>query len=81
MTKENGRDGIHVEERAMIGDEQERARNVYGVEMFEAVNLHQVISRQMNPERADVSLTPRPETFPTSLIHLMRLKKSETLYP
>jgi hypothetical protein len=81
VTKENRRNGVHVEERAMIGNEQERTLSVYGVEMLKAINVHQIIGRQINPERADVALTPRPETFPTSLIHLVYLKKSETLYP
>ena len=49
--------------------------------MFEAVDLHQVVRGELYPERSDMALAPRPETLPTPLIHLVRLKERETLYP
>src|SRR3982751_3099170 len=63
----------------MIRHEHERALDRRGFEVFETVNVHQIVGRHLNPARAYLTLTPRPETFPTSLIHLMRLKESETL--
>src|SRR3982751_5745908 len=63
----------------MIRHEHERALDRRGFEVFETVNVHQIVGRDLNPARPYLTLTPRPEAFPTPLIHLVRLKESETL--
>ena len=50
-----------------------------GLYVFKAVNAHQVVSRKLNPARADVLLTPSPEELPTPLIHPVRDAKGNAL--
>jgi hypothetical protein len=63
----------------VVGDEQERALGVGGLDVFEAVDVHQVVGRHLNPARADVPLAPRPEILPAPLVHLVRLEEREPL--
>ena len=61
----------------MIRDQEQRTSVVNGVDVFEPVNAHQVVSRNMDPTRAENALAPGPEALPTAKIHSMREAKSE----
>ena len=63
----------------MIGDQHDGSRVIDGFDMLQAVNSHQVISRDMNPARAEKTLTPGPETFPATQIHAMSNAEGEAL--
>ncbi len=49
-----------------------------GFDILEAIDVHQVIGRDVNPAGAEHTLAPGPEALPTTLIHAMRDAKSET---
>src|ERR1043165_8652258 len=63
----------------MIGDEHERTHRVRSLEVFEAVNVHQIVGCHLNPARAYLTLAPGPEFLPQPLIHLVRLIESKAL--
>ena len=47
------------------------------LDVFESVNTHQIVSRNLNPTRAKETLAPGPETFPTAKVHPMREAKGK----
>ncbi len=53
----------------MIGDEQERFFDIRLLDVFESLDVHQIVSRQINPQRADVPLAECPKLFPRAAIH------------
>ena len=53
----------------MISDEQERSFVRRGLDVLEAVDVHDVVSGEMNPAGAEGALTPRPESLPAAAIH------------
>src|SRR5260370_11437150 len=63
----------------MIRDQQDWTSMIDGFDVLEAVHAHQVVSRKLNPARAEETLTPGPEPLPTAQIHAMCNAKSETL--
>lgn len=69
FTKEHGRDRVHVEEGAVISYQQERSIARRGLDVLEAVDIHDVVSGEMNPAGAEDALTPRPELLPCAAIH------------
>jgi hypothetical protein len=52
-----------------------------GFNIFQTVNLHEVVSSDMNPTGPENTLAPRPKAFPVSLIHAMDKTKGESLEP
>ena len=60
---------VHIEERTMIRHQQQRAFARRGLNMFEAVDVHDVVSGEMNPAGAHRALAPRPETLPLAAVH------------
>src|SRR5207249_10892591 len=79
FAKQRGRHYIHIEKRSMIRDQKNGTIVVDGFDVFEAVDAHQVVSRNVNPTRAKKALAPGPETLPAAKIHAIREAKSETL--
>src|SRR5687767_1486698 len=79
LAKQRRRNHVHVEERSVIGDEQQRARVINGFNILQPVHAHQVVGRNMNPAGAKEALAPGPETLPAAEIHAMRNAKSEAL--
>ena len=49
-----------------------------GLDVLEAVNVHDVVGGKVNPTGAERALTPRPETLPGALIHTRYQAESET---
>ena len=49
--------------------------------MLEAVDVHDVVSGEMDPTGAQGALTPRPESLPGTLIHAPDELKGETFVP
>ena len=70
---------IHVEERSMIGYQQQGPRVIDSFNILQAVNAHQVVSRDVNPARAEETLAPGPETLPLPEIHPMSKTEREPL--
>ena len=56
----------------MIRYQQDRARVIHSFDILEAINSHQVVSRNLNPTRAEDTLTPGPKGFPATKVHLVR---------
>ena len=81
VAKQHGRDGIHIEERAMIRNEQQGSLTRCGLDVLETVNVHDVVSGKMNPAGAEGALTPRPEPFPGAAIHAPDQAECETFEP
>src|ERR1043165_6985825 len=69
VAKQHRRYGIHIEERTVIRDEQQRAFACSSFDVLEAVNVHDVVSGKMDPTGAEGALTPRPEALPGAPIH------------
>ena len=61
----------------MISDEQERSFARRGFDVLEAVDVHDVVSGEMNPAGAEGALTPRPESLPGATIHAPDKMKGE----
>ena len=62
----------------MIRYEQQRALVRSGLDVLEAVNVHDVVSGKMDPAGAEGALAPRPESLPGALIHAPHKAKRET---
>ena len=62
----------------MISDEQERSIVRGGLDVLEAVDVHDVVSGEMNPAGAKGALTPRPESLPGAAIHAPDEPECET---
>ncbi len=78
LAKKHRRNRIHIEERTMIRNEQERSIARRSLDVLEAVNVHDVVSGEMDPARAHGALTPRPESFPGAAIHAPDETECET---
>ena len=65
----------------MIRNQQQWSIPRRGLDMLQAVNVHDVVSGKMNPTGADGALTPRPESLPGALIHTPDETKGETFKP
>jgi hypothetical protein len=78
VAKQHRRHGIHVEERAMIRNQQQRSLARSSLDVLEAVNVHDVVSGKVNPAGAHGALTPRPEPFPGAAIHAPDQAECET---
>jgi hypothetical protein len=61
----------------MIRDEQERSIVRGGLDVFETVNVHDVVSGKVDPAGAECALTPRPKSLPGALIHAPHEAKGE----
>src|ERR1041385_2340560 len=79
VAKQHRRYGIHIEERTVIRDEQQREIACSGFDVLEAVNVHDVVSGKMDPTGAEGALTPRPESLPGALIHAPYKTEGEPL--
>ena len=53
----------------MISDDQERSIARRSLDVLEAVDVHDVVSGEMNPAGAEGALTQRPESLPGAAIH------------
>jgi hypothetical protein len=53
----------------MIGDKQQWFSGIGLLDVFKSENIHQIVSRNFNPERADMPLAKRPKQFPCASIH------------
>ena|SRR5215218_3385912 len=62
----------------MIRDQQEGSIVRSGLDVLEAVDVHDVVSREMDPAGAEGALTPCPKSLPGALIHAPHKAKSET---
>ena len=49
-----------------------------GLDVLEAVHVHDVVSGEMDPAGAEGALTPRPKSLPGALIHAAHEAESET---
>ena len=63
----------------MVRDQQYRPIVRRGLDVLETVNVHDVVSGEMNPAGAKCALTPGPESLPGALIHAPDEAESETL--
>ena len=79
MTKERGRDYVHIEERPVIGRQQDRALSRHSLDVLEAIDLHEVVGSKMNPAGAENTLAPRPEALPIAMINPTNETKSASL--
>src|ERR1051326_4859735 len=70
--EKNTRHGVHVEERTMIRNPSQSALARRGLDVLEAVDVHDVVSGKMNPTGAHCALAPCPESFPRAAIHPSR---------
>ncbi len=61
----------------MIGDEQKRFLSIGSLDVFESENIHQIVSCNFNPERADMPLAKRPKPFPRASIHFVGEQKAD----
>jgi hypothetical protein len=53
----------------MIRDEHERTCGIRGADILDPEDVHQVVSREIDPERSDVPLAKSPEHFPRAGVH------------
>src|SRR6185436_7332735 len=64
----------------MICDEKQGAIRIGRFDIFDAEDIHQIVSRDINPERADMSLAKCPEALPGTLIHPTREAKPQLFH-
>ena len=62
----------------MIRDDEHRSIVSGGLDVLEAVNVHDVVSGKMDPAGAKRALTPRPKSLPGTPVHALHEAKSET---
>src|SRR4051794_40026212 len=62
----------------MIRDEQDGSIVRGSLDVIEAVDVHDVVSGEMDPAGAECALTPRPKSLPGALIHTPHKAESET---
>src|SRR5205823_9383242 len=79
FSKQCRRNYIHIEERSMIRHQQNWPAMIDGLDIFQPIHEHQIVTGKMNPARAENTLAPGPESFPPALIHAMRDAESEAL--
>src|SRR4030095_12751966 len=77
--KKSCRNHVHVKKRAMVRYQDHRTFVIDRFHILQTINLHQVVSRDVNPAGAEHTLTRGPEAFPASEVHAMGDPKSETL--
>ena len=65
----------------MIRNQQQWSIARRGLDVLEAVNIHDVVSGKMNPTGAHGALAPRPESLPGALVHAPDEMKGETFKP
>ena len=61
----------------MIRNEKQWSITRSGLDMLEAVNVHDVVSGKMDPAGAERALTPGPESLPGAAIHAPGEMKGE----
>ena len=61
----------------MICDQDQRAVGVGGFDIFYAEDIHQIVGREVDPKRTDVSLKERPEPLPGAGVHAMGKPETE----
>ena len=61
----------------MIGHDEDGPVSRNSRDIFQSVDLHQVVGCQMDPTRAENTLAPGPETLPTTLVHATNEAKGE----
>jgi hypothetical protein len=61
----------------MICHQEKRTIARCGLDVFETVNVHDVVSGKMNPARAEDFLAPRPKALPAALVHARAEAKGE----
>ena len=62
---------VHVKKRTMISGDQDRPVPRDGLNVFQAVDLHEVVGGEMYPARAEDFLAPSPKSFPRAPVHAM----------
>ena len=62
----------------MIRDEQQWSIVRGSLDVFKAVDVHDVVSGEMDPAGAEGALAPRPKSLPGALIHAPHESESET---
>src|SRR5262249_50820276 len=77
--KKSCRDQGQIKERSVIRDQNYRPSVIDGLDMLQAMNLYQVVSRDVNPAGAENRLAPRPEAFPAAQVHSMGNAKGKAL--
>ena len=53
----------------MIGNEEQWSLARRGLDVLETVDIHDVVSGEMDPAGAKGALAPRPESLPAATIH------------
>ena len=53
----------------MIGNEEQWSLARRGLDVLETVDIHDVVSGEVNPAGAKGALTPSPESLPGAAIH------------
>ena len=61
----------------MISNQQNRSGPIRRLDVLETINIHEVVSREMNPASAEHALAPGPEALPAPLIHAVRDAEGE----
>ena len=65
----------------MISHKQERSFRIGTIDILDPENVHQVVSREIDPERSDMPLAKSPEPLPRAKIHPMREAEPGPLGP
>src|SRR5882724_3651021 len=63
----------------MIGNQQDRTIARCGLDVFETVDVHDVVCRKVYPTRAEDSLAPGPGALPATPVHAGAETEGETL--
>ena len=63
----------------MIGNQQNGTAYICVFEIVDPENIHQIVRGDIDPERAYMTLTERPEPLPNTQIHPMREPKPRPL--
>ena len=61
----------------MVRDEQQWSIVRGGLDVLETVDVHDVVSGEMDPTGAERALTPRPKSLPGALVHAPDEAESE----
>ena len=63
----------------MVSDEQYWSIVGGGLDMIEAIDVHDVVGGYVDPASTENTLTPGPETLPTAVVHTSRQVERELL--
>ena len=53
----------------MVSDQHKRRLDLSTLDIFDAENIHQIVGRDIDPERPDVPLAKRHHSLPNAEIH------------